>query len=143
MTTRKTLILAVIGASWLPHIALAHELKQGDLADPYEDNVAASPATCLCWRSSDWTPSRVVASCDPVALKAELLAANKIAAATPRQKLAIPTAPAVANGAPRVAVPRSVSVSVDASSAFDKSVLGADDKALRDGFARQMGDARY
>jgi OOP family OmpA-OmpF porin len=54
----------------LPAAALAADSKnQGYLVDAITGNIVTSATTGLCVRTSDWTPARAVAQCDPDLVK--------------------------------------------------------------------------
>jgi len=58
-----------MAAVMLPGTALAADSKnQGYLLDSAR-NVVTSPTSKLCWRSSEWTPARAIAQCDPDLVK--------------------------------------------------------------------------
>ncbi len=138
MTKTSVLILAGGAAALMAGIAMAQDSKnQGYLVDTYGNSIVTSPPTGLCWRSSDWTPTRAVASCDPVIRKVEA-PAPRIVAAAPPQKPAVAPAPA-----PSRMAPQSISFSADALFAFDQSVLKPEGRALLDDFARRLGGAQY
>ena len=134
--TARLALLAGIAVTLLPAMTIAQDSRnQGYLVDTYGNNISTSSTTGLCWRSSDWTPARSVESCDPVARKAAAAPPPKVAAAVE------PPTPAPAVAA-RIA-PQATTFSADALFAFDKSMLKPEGKAALDGFARQLGNARY
>ena len=140
MTATRTLIFAGIAAAILPGMTFAQDWmqdtkNQGYVVDSYGNSITTSSNTGLCWRDSDWTPARSVEPCDPVARKAEAPAPRVVAAAP------APVKPAA--DAPARMAPQSFVFSADALFAFDKSVLKPEGKVALDGFARQLGGARY
>jgi OOP family OmpA-OmpF porin len=139
MTATKTLILAGIAAALLPAMSTAQDTKnQGYLVDTHGQNaIIHAPVAGVCVHTSDWTPARAVAECDPVAPRAAA-PAPKVAAVAPPPKPAAAPAPA-----PAKVVPQSITFSADALFAFDKSVLKPEGKAALDDFARQLSGAQY
>jgi OOP family OmpA-OmpF porin len=140
MLATKTLILAGIAAALLPGMSAAQDTKnQGYLVDTQGQNaIVHAPVAGVCVRTSDWTPARAVAECDPVAPRAAAPAPKVAAVAPPPPKPAAKPTPA-----PARAVPQSVTFSADALFAFDKSVLKPEGKAALDDFARQLSGAQY
>jgi len=137
MTVTRTLILSAMAAAMLPGLSIAQDSRnQGYLVDSYGNGITTSPATALCWHSSDWTPARSVEPCDPVARRAEAPAPRVVAAAPPPAKPAAAPAPA------KIA-PQSLSLSADTLFAFDKSALKPEGKAALDEFGRQLDGAQY
>lgn len=67
---RNTLVsLAIGGASLLPAVASAQDAKnQGYLTDT-QGNIVRALGAGVCVRTSDWTPARAVAECDPDLVK--------------------------------------------------------------------------
>lgn len=138
MISTKELRLAGIAVALLPGLSLAQDSKnQGYLVDTYDSNISTSPNTGLCWRTSDWTPARAVAHCDPVAAKVEAPAPRVVTAAAPPPKPAATPAPVTRRA------PQSISFSVDALFAFDKAELKPEGKTLLDDFANQLRRAQY
>lgn len=145
MKFTKTMMLAALAGSLIPHVSLAQDSKnQGYLVDMYGNNIVTSPTTALCWRTSDWTPARAVEACDPVEQKTEVAVPKVVAAAPPPspspppQKPATPPVPA-----PVKAAPQNISFSADALFNFDQSVLRPEGQALLDDFARKLSGAQY
>lgn len=138
MISTKVLRLAGIAVALLPGLSFAQDSKnQGYLVDAYGNNISTSPNTGLCWRTSDWTPARAVAHCDPVAAKVEAPAPSVVTAAAPSPKPAATPAPVTRPA------PQSVSFSADALFAFDKAELKPEGKTLLDDFASQLRGAQY
>jgi OOP family OmpA-OmpF porin len=66
---RNTLAGVVIAGALLPGMASAQDAKnQGYLLDT-QGNVVRAPGAGVCVRTSDWTPARAVAQCDPDLVK--------------------------------------------------------------------------
>lgn len=67
---RRALAGLAVAATMLPAAALAADTKnQGYLVDAMTGNIVTSATTGLCVRTSDWTPARAVAQCDPDLVK--------------------------------------------------------------------------
>jgi OOP family OmpA-OmpF porin len=63
---RRALTGLAVAAVMLPSAVLAADTKnQGYLVDAMTGNIVTSATTGLCVRTSDWTPARAVAQCDP------------------------------------------------------------------------------
>jgi OOP family OmpA-OmpF porin len=63
---RRALTGLAVAAVMLPSAVLAADSKnQGYLVDALTGNIVTSATTGLCVRTSDWTPARAVAQCDP------------------------------------------------------------------------------
>jgi OOP family OmpA-OmpF porin len=63
---RRALTGLAVAAVMLPSAVLAADSKnQGYLVDAMTGNIVTSATTGLCVRTSDWTPARAVAQCDP------------------------------------------------------------------------------
>jgi len=140
MNKTHALILAGSAAAFVASLSFAQDSKnQGYLVDTYGNNIVTSPASGLCWRTSDWTPARVVEICDPGERKVDIPAPSVVAAAPP-QKSAPAPAPA---SAPATVVLRNVSFSAGALFDFDQSVLKPAGKTLLDDFTRQLGGVQY
>ena len=68
-TLRITLVgVALAGASMLPGVASAQFKNQGYLLDS-QGNVVRALGAGVCVRTSDWTPARAIAECDPDLVK--------------------------------------------------------------------------
>lgn len=84
---RRALTGLAVAAVLLPGAAFAADSKnQGYLVDTYTGNVVTSATSGLCVRTSDWTPARAIAQCDPDLVKKP--------APKPAPKVAPPPAPA-------------------------------------------------
>lgn len=67
---RRALTGLALAAAMLPGVVLAADSKnQGYLVDALTGNIVTSATTGLCVRTSDWTPARAVAQCDPDLVK--------------------------------------------------------------------------
>lgn len=68
---RNTLAGVVAAAAFLPAVATAQDAKnQGYLVDSQGQNaIIRSAGAGVCVRTSDWTPARAVAECDPDLVK--------------------------------------------------------------------------
>jgi OOP family OmpA-OmpF porin len=82
-TLRITLAgVALAGASLLPGMASAQFKNQGYLTDT-QGNVVRALGAGVCVRTSDWTPARAIAQCDPDLVKKP---APKAKAVAPKPK---------------------------------------------------------
>lgn len=135
----RTTLAAIIAL--LPAIALAQDAKnQGYLLDP-NMNIVTSSTTGLCVRTSDWTPARAVAQCDPDLVKKPAPPAPKpTAAPTPKKEAPKPEAK---KEPPAKLLPQKVNFSADALFDFDKAELKPEGKAMLDDLARLLQGAKY
>lgn len=143
MSSATRFILAgCIAAAISPSIAQAQDAKnQGYLLDQ-NMNIVTSSTTGICVRTSDWTPARAVAQCDPDLVKApEAAPAPRPAVPTPPP--AKPEAKPTAKPAPEKLLPQKINFSADALFDFDKSVLKPEAKAMLDDLARVLEGAKY
>lgn len=141
MIARKTLIFVAVAAALASGISLADTKNQGYLVDN-NGNIVTSSNTGLCWRTSDWTPARAVAQCDPVR-KVEAPVA-RVAAVTPAPAPVPQAAPQPApKSAPAKATVRKINFSADALFAFDKAVLNSEGKVMLDDLALDLKGAQY
>lgn len=125
---KRNIALIIVGAviALLTKIAFAQDSKnQGYLVDTYGNNIVASPGTDQCWRSSDWTPARAVASCDPIALQIESIITPAIVA-TPH--IPIPKPPEISTLSPLAIASKTINFSADVLFAFDEFVLKPEEK---------------
>lgn len=106
------------------------------------DNVGSSaviqaPTAGVCVRTTEWTPARAIAECDP-----ELI--NKPA---PPKPVAVAPKPAVAASAPKPVPPKAVvqkfSLSADALFDFDKAVIKPAGVGKLDELAATLKGAQY
>jgi OOP family OmpA-OmpF porin len=135
----RTALAAVI--ILLPAIAPAQDAKnQGYLVDQ-NYNIVTSSTTGLCWRTSDWTPARAVAQCDPDLVKKPAPPAPKPAPAPKKEapKSAVP-AP---KQAPAKLLPQKINFSADALFDFDRAALKPEGKAMLDDLTRVLQGAKY
>jgi OOP family OmpA-OmpF porin len=118
--------------------APADSLNQGYLQDSSAGFV--TNASGQCWRTSDWTPARAMAPCDPV-LK---MAAAAVPAPMPTPAAVAPIAP-LPIAAPVAAAPmtQKISFSGDALFGFDTAVLRPESQTLLDGLVTQVNGASY
>lgn len=114
--------------------------NQGYLVNTYGNNIVTSSKTGLCWCTSDWTPARAVASCDPVATQTEAPAPKVVAAAPPPPESVKPPAPAPV---PAEMASQAINFSADTLFAFEKSVLKSEGRVALDGFVSQLNDVQY
>jgi OOP family OmpA-OmpF porin len=143
MIARKTLIFVAVAAALVSGISLADTKNQGYLVDT-NGNIVTSSNTGLCWRTSDWTPARAVAQCDPVRKVevpvARVAAVTPAAAPAPAPQAAPQPAP---KPAPAKATVRKINFSADALFAFDKAVLKPEGKVMLDELALDLKGAQY
>ena len=145
MTVIKRVIILGMVSTVLPGLCAAQGLKnQGYLVDTYGNSIVISTNTGLCWRTSDWTPSRAVPICDPgegaprtVAVAPPLTVAE---VAVPPAK---PKAAPVRVPAPAKPAPQSIVFSADALFAFDRFALKPEARPALDDFVRQLSGAQY
>ncbi|MFN7085814.1 MAG: OmpA family protein [Burkholderiales bacterium] len=130
----------VIAALALSATAFAQDAKnQGYLVDTQGQNAIVRAAGAgVCVRTSDWTPARAVAECDPDLVK-KPVAAPKVAPPPPP---APPAKPAPKKEPPKM-LPQKINFSGDALFDFDKAVLKADGKAMLDELVRVLQGAKY
>ncbi len=137
----RTTLAAIIVLA--PAIALAQDAKnQGYLLDQ-NMNIVTSATTGLCVRTSDWTPARAVAQCDPDLIKKPVPPAPKSAPApAPKKETPKPT-PQPKREAPPKLLPQKINFSADALFAFDKAALKPEGKAMLDDLTRLLQGANY
>jgi len=67
---RRALTGLAVAAALMPATLWAQDAKnQGYLVDAITGNIVTSATSGLCVRTSDWTPARAVAQCDPDLVK--------------------------------------------------------------------------
>ena len=98
---RNTLAGVVIAGAFFPALASAQDAKnQGYLLDS-QGNIVRAAGAGVCVRTSDWTPARAVAQCDPDLVKKPAPPAPKpVAKPKPKPKPAVkakPKKPAMLN----------------------------------------------
>lgn len=135
----RTTLAAMIALA--PALALAQDAKnQGYLLDQ-NTNIVTSATTGLCVRTSDWTPARAVAQCDPDLVKKPAPPAPKPAAAPKKEAPKPPLQPK--QEAPPKLLPQKINFSADALFDFDKAALKPAGKAMLDELTRLLQGANY
>ena len=123
----------------LPAIALAQDARnQGYLLDQ-NMNIVTSATTGLCVRTSDWTPARAVAQCDPDLVKKPAPPASKPAPTPKKEALK----PEPKKEPPAKLLPQKINFSADALFDFDKAVLKPEGKAMLDDLTSMLQGAKY
>jgi OOP family OmpA-OmpF porin len=135
-------MLAVI-AALSSAIGFAQDAKnQGYLLDQ-NMNIVTSATTGLCVRTSDWTPARAVAQCDPDLVKKPAPPAPKAAPApAPKKEAPKPTAQPKKEAPPKL-LPQKINFSADALFDFDKAALRPEGRAMLDELTRLLKGAKY
>lgn len=121
----------------LPASSFAQDAKnQGYLVDTQGQNaIVKATGAGVCVRTSDWTPARAVAECDPDLVKP-----------APAPKAAPQPAPApepAPKKAPAKLLPQKINFSGDALFDFDKAALRPEGKAMLDDLVRVLQGANY
>jgi OOP family OmpA-OmpF porin len=123
----------------LPAIALAQDAKnQGYLVDS-DGNIVKAVGNTICVRTSDWTPARAVAQCDPD-LVTKPTPSAPTPAPTPKKEA---PKPEPKKEAPAKPLPQKINFSADALFDFDKAVLKPEGKAMLDDLTRTLQGAKY
>lgn len=124
----------------LPATAFAQDAKnQGYLVDSQGQNAIVKAAGAgVCVRTSDWTPARAVAECDPDLVKKPEPAPKVVAPPPPP-----PPAKPAPKKEPAKLLPQKINFSGDALFDFDKAVLRPEGKAMLDDLARVLQGAKY
>lgn len=139
----RTPLAAIIAL--LPAIALAQDAgNQGYLLDQ-NMNIVTSSTTGLCVRTSDWTPARAVAQCDPDLVKKPtppVPAPTPAPAPTPRKEAPKPK-PEPKKAPLAKPLPQKINFSADALFDFDKAVLKPEGKSMLDDLTRLLQGAKY
>lgn len=141
-----TWIAGLLLTSALPLAAVAQDARnQGYLVDTQGQNAIVRAAGAgVCVRTSDWSPARAVADCDPdIAKKPEPKPAPKpVVKPKPEEK---PKPAAQPGPKPVVSklAPQRISLSADALFDFDKATLKPAGKAKLDEMARVLQGATY
>lgn len=131
----RTTLAAIIAL--LPAIALAQDARnQGYLLDQ-NMNIVTSSTTGLCVRTSDWTPARAVAQCDPDLVKKPT---PPVPAPTPKKEA---LKPEPKKEPPAKLLPQKINFSADALFDFDKAVLKPEGKAMLDDLTSTLQGAKY
>ena len=135
----RTMLAAIIALS--SAMGFAQDAKnQGYLLDQ-NMNIVTSATTGLCVRTSDWTPARAVARCDPDLVKKPTPPAPK-AAPAPKKEAPKPALQPKKEAPPKL-VPQKINFSADALFDFDKAVLKPAGKAMLDDLTRVLQGAKY
>jgi OOP family OmpA-OmpF porin len=133
----RTTLAAIVAL--LPAIALAQDARnQGYLLDQ-NMNIVTSATTGLCVRTSDWTPARAVAQCDPDLVKKPAPPASKPAPTPKKEALK----PEPKKEPPAKLLPQKINFSADALFDFDKAVLKPEGKAMLDDLTSMLQGAKY
>jgi OOP family OmpA-OmpF porin len=128
------MIFAGVAAALLSGTSFADTKNQGYVVDS-NFNIVTSANTGLCWHTSDWTPARAVAQCDPVYV------AQAPAPVAAKPPVVAPAAPVAA--APVKAPMQKIQFSADALFDFDKAVLKPAGKTMLDDLARDLKTVQY
>jgi len=132
---RNTLASVAVAAMLLPVMASAQDAKnQGYLTA--QDGIVKAPGAGVCVRTSDWTPARAVAECDPDLVK-------KPAPPAPKAKPA-PAKPKPAAPKPKPKKPTMINVEQKIElqgMPFAKAEMTADNKKELDKFLAGLGKA--
>ena len=135
----RTMLAAIIALS--SAIGFAQDAKnQGYLLDQ-NMNIVTSATTGLCVRTSDWTPARAVAQCDPDLVKKPAPPAPK-AAPAPKKEAPKPTVQPKKEAPPKL-LPQKINFSADALFDFDKAALRPEGRAMLDELTRLLKGANY
>jgi OOP family OmpA-OmpF porin len=118
--------------------ALAQDAKnQGYLVDSQGQSAIVKAAVAgVCVRTSDWTPARAVAECDPDLVKKP----------APAPQVAPPPPPApkpAPKKEPAKLLPQKINFSGDALFDFDKAVLRPEGRSMLDDLVRTLQGAQY
>jgi OOP family OmpA-OmpF porin len=125
---RNTLAGVVIAGALLPGMASAQDAKnQGYLLDT-QGNVVRAAGAGVCVRTSDWTPARAIAQCDPDLVKKP---APPKKAAPPPPKKAKPKPPAKKKKPAMLNITQKIELQ---GMPFAKAEMTADNKASLDKF---------
>lgn len=124
---RNTLAGVVIAGAFLPAVASAQDAKnQGYLLDS-QGNVVRAVGAGVCVRTSDWTPARAIAQCDPDLVKKPAPKVKPAPAPKP--------APAKPKPKPKKPVMLNITEKIELQGMpFAKAEMTADNKASLDKF---------
>lgn len=138
MTSRLIASLASIVIAILALPAVAQDAKnQGYLVDTQGQNaIVKASGAGVCVRTSDWTPARAVAECDPDLVKKPEPARTVAPQPAPAPKPAPKKEPAKL-------LPQKINFSGDALFDFDRSALRPEGKAMLDDLVRTLQGANY
>ena len=140
MIATRVMIFTAVAAAMASGVSFAQDTKNQGYVVDVNRNIVTSANTGLCWRTSDWTPARAVAQCDPTLVKT----------ATPAPRVAAPVpAPAMAQAVPQPAPvaakppAKKFNFSADALFDFDKAVIKPEGKVMIDNLANDLKGAQY
>jgi len=140
MTLRPLVYVAgiALAALALPAATLAQDTKnQGYLVDTQGQNAIVKAAGAgVCVRTSDWSPARAVAECDPELVKKP----TPVPATAPTPAPAPKPAP---KKEPAKLLPQKINFSGDALFDFDKAALRPEGKAMLDDLVRVLQGAKF
>jgi OOP family OmpA-OmpF porin len=136
--------LAGLALAATAEIATAQDAKnQGYLLDTYGGDIVTSSTTGLCVRTSDWTPARAVAQCDPELVKKPAPTPKPaVKPAPPPPKPEVKPQPKP-KAAPDKLLPQKINFSADALFDFNKAVLKNEAKSMLDDLVRTLQGATY
>lgn len=146
MTPRRhgAIFAGLLAAAGLFATAVAAQdaKNQGYLVDSHGQNAIVRAAGAgVCVRTSDWSPARAVAECDPdIAKKPPPKAA---VAPPPKKPASKPKPKPAAKPVLSKLVPQKISLSADALFDFDKAILKPAGKAKIDEMVRVLQGAKY
>ncbi len=135
MISARTVIFAAVAATLVSGLSFADSKNQGYVVDS-NFNIVTSPNTGMCWHTSEWTPARAVAQCDPV--KTAQVTPAPVA---PTPKVAAPVAPAVV--VPAKPPMQKIQFSADALFDFDKAVIKPKGKVMLNDLANDLKSVQY
>jgi OmpA-OmpF porin, OOP family len=143
----KSIVAGCAATLLAPLVGIAEDAKnQGYLVDTWNNNIVRAPVAGVCVRTSDWTPARAVAECDPDLVKKPAPPAPppaKPAPPPPPPPPSPPPKPAPPPPPPEKPLPQKISLSADALFDFDKAVLKTEGKGRLDDLVRTLQGATY
>jgi len=133
---RNTLAGVVIASALWPAVGSAQDAKnQGYLLDT-QGNIVRAAGAGVCVRTSDWTPARAVAQCDPDLVKKPAPPKPKAAPVKPKP------APAKPKPKPKKPVMLNITQKIELQGMpFAKAEMTADNKASLDKFLASLRKA--
>lgn len=144
MTLRPSVYVAGMALAAFVHSAAspAQDAKnQGYLVDTQGQNAIVRAAGAgVCVRTSDWSPARAVAECDPDLVKKPEPKPAAAPAAAPQPAPAPKPAP---KKEPAKLPPQKINFSADALFDFDKSALRSEGKAMLEDLVRVLQGAQF
>ena len=155
MTQEKRLSLQITAAAFVVaavssfSAAAQDATNQGYLVDTQGRNaIVRSLGADVCVRTSDWTPARAVAECDPdLAKKPEKPGPTSVLPARPAEPATKPRPaspkPEVKKAEPARLLPQKVQFAADVLFDFDRATLRAGGRERLDEFARLLQGAEY